>query len=117
VVLFVVAVVKAHFSDRALYAVAVVSGLTDMDAITLSAAKMFRDEHISGEVAWRMILIGMMANLVFKAGAVAVLGTRKLALIVAALFGTTLVFGLGLLMFWPDWVVELPSLPPADMSQ
>ncbi|MDZ4656694.1 MAG: MgtC/SapB family protein [Bythopirellula sp.] len=109
-VLFVVAAVRDHFGDRALYAVAVISGLTDMDAITLSAAQMFREERIDGSTSWRIIMIAMLANLVFKAGAVMVLGSRKLSWLIAVLFGLSLVLGVGLLVFWPDWTVDLTSL-------
>ncbi len=115
-VLFIVAVVKTHFGDRALYVVAVVSGLTDMDAITLSAAQMFREERIDGSTSWRIILIAMLANLVFKAGTVVVLGSRKLAWLIALFFSFTLVIGIALLMFWPDWTLELPALSPAAKS-
>lgn len=117
VVLFVVAVVKDHFGDRALYAVAVVSGLTDINAITLSTAQMFNADRLSGGTAWRIILIAILANLVFKAGAVTVLGSRNVAWRVVCLFGLSLVFGIGILVFWPDWAIELPELPQAAESQ
>jgi uncharacterized membrane protein (DUF4010 family) len=117
VILFVVAAVKTHFGDRALYAVAVLSGLTDMDAITLSAAQMFRDERIEGATAWRIIVIAMLANTVFKGGAVAMLGSRKLTLIIAVLFGLTVAVGIAMLLFWPEWTLELPSLPQAESSK
>lgn len=113
VVLFVVAAVKTHFGDRALYVVAVVSGLTDINAITLSTAQLFREERLDGSTAWRIVLIAILANLVFKAGAVALLGSRKVTWLVALLFGITLAMGIGLLVFWPDWMIELPELPEA----
>ena len=116
-VLFIVAVVKTHFGDRALYAVAVISGLTDMDAITLSTAEMFRDDRIPGSTAWRIIVIAMLANLVFKGGAVAMLGSRKLAWLIALMFGISLAMGISLLMFWPEWAIELPALPEAVETQ
>lgn len=108
-ILFVVAAIRDNFGDRALYAVAVVSGLTDMDAITLSAAQMFREERIDGATSWRIIVIAMLANLVFKAGAVAVLGSRRLAWLITILFGLTLAIGVALLLFWPDWTMDLST--------
>lgn len=109
-ILFVVAAVRDHFGASALYAVAVISGLTDMDAITLSTAEMYSEERIDGSMSWRIIVIAMLANLVFKAGAVAVLGSRKLTWLIAVLFGMTLMLGVALLMFWPDWTIDLPTL-------
>lgn len=100
-VLFAVAAVKEHFGDKALYIVAAFSGMTDMDAITLSTAQMISKDRLDIDTGWRMILIGALSNLVFKAGAVAVLGHRKLLIRVSTSFGITLMGGILLLIFWP----------------
>jgi len=109
VVLFVVAAVKAHFGSDALYVVAVISGLTDVDAITLSTAELFSSGRVSGETAWRVILLATLSNLVFKAGAVGVLGSRRLLLYVSILFAVALAGGAGLLLLWPDIELTLPD--------
>ncbi len=101
VVLFCAAVVSDRFGDRGLYVVAMLSGLTDMDAITLSTAQMLEKGRIDVDVGWRTILIGALSNLAFKGGAVALLGPRSLTLRVAAAFGVAGVFGVLLLLFWP----------------
>ncbi|NND97901.1 MAG: MgtC/SapB family protein [Pirellulaceae bacterium] len=108
VVLFIVAAAKEHFGDQALYVVAIISGLTDVDAITLSTARLFQQDRLEAGTAWRVILIATLSNLVFKAGAVAVLGSRKLLFYVAILFGIAIAGGVGLLLFWPD--VEVSAL-------
>jgi uncharacterized membrane protein (DUF4010 family) len=100
-VLFAVAAVKEHFGNEALYAVAALSGLTDMDAITLSTAQMINKDRLDVDTGWRMILIGALSNLVFKAGAVAVLGHRNLLIRVSIAFGIALLGGILLLIFWP----------------
>lgn len=100
-VLFAVAAVKEHFGDKALYIVAAFSGMTDMDAITLSTAQMISKDRLDIDTGWRMILIGALSNLVFKAGAVAVLGHRKLLIRVSTSFGIALMGGILLLIFWP----------------
>ncbi len=100
-VLFAVAAVKEHFDDRGLYIVAALSGLTDMDAITLSTAQLIKRKDLSVDTGWRMILIGALSNLVFKCAAVAILGHRKLLLRVSATFGISMVVGVLLLVFWP----------------
>ena len=46
-------------------------------------------------------LLGALSNLVFKAGMVAVLGTRRLTLRVSALFAVALGAGVLVLVFWP----------------
>jgi uncharacterized membrane protein (DUF4010 family) len=100
-VLFAVAAVKEHFGNEALYIVAAFSGLTDMDAITLSTAQMINNDRLDVDTGWRMILIGSLSNLVFKAGAVAALGHRKLLLRISIAFGIALAGGILLLIFWP----------------
>jgi uncharacterized membrane protein (DUF4010 family) len=97
VVLIAVAWVRETAGDSGLYAVAAVAGLTDVDAITLSTAQMAKSGQISPTLTWRVILIAFLSNLVFKAGIVAMLGSRKLLAIVATLFGI-LAGGTGLLM-------------------
>lgn len=101
-VLLVVALARQHLDERSLYAVAAVSGLTDMDAITLSAARMIEKGKVDADVGWRLILIGAMSNLAFKAGVVAALGNRTTLRHVALAFGVSAVGGTSLLLFWPS---------------
>jgi uncharacterized membrane protein (DUF4010 family) len=84
-----------------MYAVAAISGLTDMDAITLSTAQLVQAGKIQADTGWRMILIGAMSNLFFKAGAVALLGSRAMLKRVAIVFALSLAGGAGILLFWP----------------
>jgi uncharacterized membrane protein (DUF4010 family) len=101
-VLFAVAAAKEHFGERGLYVVAALSGLTDMDAITLSTAQMINADRLDVDTGWRMILIGAMSNLAFKAAVVCLLGTRPLIRRMALMFGAALA-GSGLLLwFWPN---------------
>ena len=100
-VLFAVAAVKEHFGDVGLYAVAALSGLTDMDAITLSTAQMIKKGSLDSDMGWRMILIGALSNLVFKFGVVALLASRKLRNRIMAGFGAAFIGGLLILIFWP----------------
>jgi uncharacterized membrane protein (DUF4010 family) len=100
-VLLAVAAAKEYFGDRGLYAVAAISGLTDMDAITLSTSRMSAEGALSPATAWRAIVVAAIANLVFKCGIVAVLGGRRLLARVALLFGFNVLVGALLLVLWP----------------
>jgi uncharacterized membrane protein (DUF4010 family) len=100
-VLFAVAAAKEHFGDRGLYLVAALSGLTDMDAITLSTARMMEADRVDTNTGWRMMLVGALCNNVFKAGAVAALGDRRLLKRIVILFGISIVGGAALLWLWP----------------
>lgn len=100
VVLFALTLMQRFFGQEGLYFVSALSGMTDMDAITLSTARMAR----SGDVAiltdgWRMILIAIMANLVFKSGIVAMMAGRKLFLRISLLFLIPFLGGVAMLIF------------------
>jgi uncharacterized membrane protein (DUF4010 family) len=81
--------------------VAVVGGLTDVDAITLSTAELAQRGSVSHDVAWRAILIATLSNMLFKAGIAFALGPRSLALRVAAGFAPALAAGVLVLLLWP----------------
>lgn len=100
-VLLGVAFVQDHFGDAGTYVVAAISGLTDMDAITLSSAQLMKSGSLEVSTGWRLIVVGSMANLVFKLGVIAALGPRRLLARIAVLFAIGLAGGTGLLLFWP----------------
>ncbi|MFH1921212.1 MAG: MgtC/SapB family protein [Planctomycetota bacterium] len=95
---------KEHMGENAMYGVACLSGLTDMDAITLSTARMSQtDEWVAAE-GWRLILIAALSNLVFKAVLVGLLGTRRLLGQIALLYAIPLLGGIALVVSW-DWIL------------
>ncbi len=101
VVLLGVAAARDHFGVQGLYTVAAFSGLTDMDAITLSTLEMAKGKQIDAAMAWRMILVAAMANFVFKAALVALVGDRKLLARITAPFGITCTSACLILWLWP----------------
>jgi uncharacterized membrane protein (DUF4010 family) len=101
IVVFAVAAAKQHFGERGLYAVAALSGLTDMDAITLSTAQLVNSARLEADRAWRVILLASLSNLVFKSLIVAALGRRELLARIAPLFGVVLLAGGAILLLWP----------------
>ncbi|MCP5517264.1 MAG: MgtC/SapB family protein [Verrucomicrobiales bacterium] len=101
IVLLAVAAARAHLGTGGLYAVSVLSGLTDMDAITLSTTDLAREGRLDPDLAWRLILVAGLANLVFKAGVVVVVGGLQVMYRSAFYFALALVAGLALLFLWP----------------
>ena len=99
-VILSVAAARRYFGESGAYAVAVISGLIDMDAITLSTARLVRAGELPTETGWRTIVIASMSNLIFKGTIAMVIGGRKLAMIIAPLFGIVFLVGAGLLIFW-----------------
>lgn len=101
-ILLAVAYVKEEFGQAGLYIVSIISGLTDMDAITLSLSNMMNDGKIEGSNGWRLILVAGLSNLLFKGGMAAVIGNRSLMKIIAPTFGIAIVIGLLFIWLWPN---------------
>jgi uncharacterized membrane protein (DUF4010 family) len=101
VIILAVAFAKERFGTAGLYAVAGISGLTDMDALTLSTARLVDSGRLDVGSGWRAILLAAMANLLFKAGIVAVLGSQRMLGRVALLFGAAVAGGGVVLWLWP----------------
>jgi len=99
VVLFVVAAVKELYGSRGLYAVAALSGLTDVDAITLSTAQLVNAGRLNADDGWRLIVVAAISNLIFKAGAVAALGRRKLFVRILPAYGIVIAAGFLMLLY------------------
>lgn len=104
-VLLALTAAQRFLGAQGLYAVAVLSGLTDMDAITLSTSRLTGLEPERGGVdvsqAWRVIVLASMANLCFKGAFCAALGSRGLFWRIGAVFAVPLVTGGLLLWLWP----------------
>lgn len=65
--------------SQGLYIVALVSGLTDVDAITLSSLRLFNLGQLSERQAVTAITLAFLANIVFKFGMVFFIGGKQLA--------------------------------------
>jgi uncharacterized membrane protein (DUF4010 family) len=65
--------------NRGLYLLALASGLTDVDAITLSSLRMFSMEKLSAAQTITAIILATLSNLAFKTGLVVVIGGPVLA--------------------------------------
>src|SRR4051794_34410193 len=94
-VLLAVAFARDRFGTAGLYTVAALSGLTDVDAITLSTARLVDGGRLAADDGWRAILLAILTNLVFKGVIVAVLGSRRMLGRVAVLFAAALAGGGG----------------------
>jgi uncharacterized membrane protein (DUF4010 family) len=100
-VIFAIGAVKEHLDGRALYAVAVASGLTDMDAITLSTARLVEQQRIDVTTGWRLIVTASLANIVFKAAAAVFIGGLAFGRRLMLPFALGIAGGLLILWLWP----------------
>ncbi|WP_350355411.1 MgtC/SapB family protein [Haloglomus halophilum] len=76
------------------YATAFVSGLADVDAMTLTLSKLAADGTVATDVATTGIVIAATANTLVKAALAWILGTRQLGTLVTAVLGLVVVVGL-----------------------
>jgi uncharacterized membrane protein (DUF4010 family) len=83
------------------WVVAAISGLTDVDAVTLSSARLARGGFLGADIAWRLALVAASTNTAFKAALVSIVSRRTLALRI----GLPLLLLSGALaaiaLFWP----------------
>ncbi|WP_162427368.1 MgtC/SapB family protein [Pontibacter pudoricolor] len=105
IVIVATSAAKDHFGNSGLYIVAIISGLTDVDAITLSTSRLMNAETIDQQTGWKVIMIAALSNIGFKGAMVAVLANRPLFVRVALLFGLSLVAGLLIVWLWPERLI------------
>lgn len=79
VVLFLSAWLSEYAGNKGLYAIAVVSGLTDVDAIALSSLRLFSLGKLAAEQTVTAMTLALIANLVFKFGLIVSIGGAALA--------------------------------------
>ena len=100
-----------HFGDAGVLALALVSGVADLNAITLSVARMFPQE-VAETIAVTAVLIAVSSNAVFKIAVCTFVGTPGLALrvglplAIACAAGLASVWGLDSLAPLRAWIVQ-----------
>lgn len=100
VVLLAIAAAQDLLGDTGLYITAVVSGLTDIDAITLSTSRLVDTGVVDPSTGWRVIVVAAMSNMLFKFGLAASLGSREMAKRLGMLFAVAIAVGTALVLLW-----------------
>jgi uncharacterized membrane protein (DUF4010 family) len=96
VILVVSRAAQYYFGDTGVYISSVVSGLADVDAITLSMAQLSQGQELELDTAARAIVLAAMSNTVVKGGIVLSSGTA--ALRKAILPGFILILATGIIV-------------------
>lgn len=94
-ILLLVEIARRELGDVGVYLVAVLSGLTDADAITLSLSRSALGE-LDPQVAVRGIALAVVSNSLIKGVLIAMLGGRRLALFTLPVMAGGLGLGLAL---------------------
>ncbi len=96
VILFLVEGARRMLGETGIYLVSLVSGLTDVDAITLSLANSARTD-LDEQVAVRGIFLAALSNSLVKAGLILFIGGRSLAMLTLPFMLVGLLAGLAVL--------------------
>jgi len=99
IVLFFSAWLSDIAGSKGLYIVALISGLTDVDAITLSSLRLLEMGKLQPSQAVTAITLAFLSNLVFKFGLIATIGGAQLAKRCAIGFAAMGV-GMGIGLIW-----------------
>ncbi|MBW8365096.1 MAG: MgtC/SapB family protein [Rhizobium sp.] len=97
IVLLAAAWLSDWLGTRGLYAVALVSGLTDVDAITLSSLRLYNLDKLPVAGVVNVVTLATLANLAFKSLLTLVIGGWQMARHAVAGMGA---IGLGLVVAW-----------------
>lgn len=100
VILLATAFSKQYFGSSGLTVVAILSGITDVDAITLSTARLVETGKLLPSEGWPVIISAIMSNLFFKGVLAGTLGGRGLLKTIFISWASTLTVGLILLWVW-----------------
>ncbi len=94
VVILALAAAQNHLGAEGTYLVSAIAGLTDVNAITLSTARLVGTQRLAAAGGVDIVIIAYLANLVLKGALAAIVGTRELARVVAIAFGFAFVAGI-----------------------
>ena len=99
-VIFVSKLAHITFGPIGLYLASIMSGLADVDAITLTMSSLSKLGEITPKVAVTAIILAASANTIVKAGMAWFLGERRFAKHIMIIFAIILALGLGSILIF-----------------
>ncbi|MDZ4171507.1 MAG: MgtC/SapB family protein [Methanobacteriaceae archaeon] len=93
-VIFISNLANIYFGSRGVYIASIISGVADVDAITISMALLAQNGRISPVTAVTAITLASISNTIVKFGIALFLGTRSFAKNVGIIFAIIIVAGL-----------------------
>ena len=97
-ILFAAKIAKIYLGDNGIYLASLVSGLADVDAITLSIIEQVKNAQLMHGVGAIGITIAVVANSIVKSGIAVYSGGWKFGLRVGAILMGATIAGLAVLM-------------------
>jgi uncharacterized membrane protein (DUF4010 family) len=119
VVLFVARAAQFHWGAAGVYVTSALAGLTDADTITVSSARLARDQILANGTATASILLACAMNTLLKGGLAVVIGGKSLRAIIVPIFLTLFLTCLWLLPWLPErkWFRQKGSHSPQGAGQ
>ena len=103
---FLVKVIREQGWTQGMLPLSFVSGLTDMDAISLSIARDHGVAESPSALATRAVVLAAISNTLLKTGMAVVLGSRGVKVRIGIVLGATMLVG----VLWMFFGAELFSL-------
>lgn len=100
VILYTSALARHEYGDKGIFIVALLSGIVDVDAITISTARLLDRDMINQETGWKAILLALLSNLFFKGALVMLFANGKLKQLIIVYFSLSIIVGLLIFTFW-----------------
>ncbi|MBN1946723.1 MAG: MgtC/SapB family protein [Bradymonadales bacterium] len=100
-IIFLAKLATMYFGDSGLYAASALSGLADVDAITLTIAEQARDGSLVREIGAIGITIAVVSNSLVKSGIAIYSGGWRFGRIVLLCLGLATIVGLGVAFLLP----------------
>jgi uncharacterized membrane protein (DUF4010 family) len=100
-ILFALAAARRYWADQGLYLVAGLAGLADLDAISLSTARLMAEGNLEPSLGWRLIVTAGLANLLFKTVLAGLLAGTTFFHNLLRWHAVPLLGGLLMLLCWP----------------
>jgi uncharacterized membrane protein (DUF4010 family) len=94
-------VAQARLGTAGLWAVGAAGGLVDVDSVMVAVASVRRQGLVDAPAAGGAFLLATLTNLLFKAGAVVLVGGRELSRRVLPVFAALAAATAAIIFFWP----------------
>jgi len=104
IVVFVVKLAAAKFGGAGLLVASFLSGLTDLDAISLSLSNLFQSSNLTAKLACEGIILAAVANSLLKSVLAASLGDRILRSNAVKILGLTAAIGIFTTLIRAFWI-------------
>jgi len=99
IIIFISKLFTIIFGERGIYIISFLSGIADVDAITISLSKLALSGSISNSSAQIGILIAAFSNTIFKGGIAYYLGSKKFFKGILIVFSIILISGILSILF------------------